>query len=66
MKFQLNSRIPHNKLKTGGMKLLDDVIKPFLIIVNCLIGFIFEFLVELPFMVIIGFHHFFGKKSPKG
>jgi len=51
-------------IKTGGKRFLDTFVKPLLIIVNCLIGFIFEFLVELPFLVILGFHHLFGKNRP--
>ena len=54
------------RIKTAGKQFLDTYVKPLLIIINCLIGFVFEFLVELPFMVILGFHHLFGKKPPKG
>jgi len=53
-----------DKIKTTGKWFLDTFVNPLLIIVNCLIGFIFEFLVELPFLVILGFHHLFGKNRP--
>ena len=49
-------------IKTAGKRFLDAFVKPLLIIFNCLIGFIFEFLIELPFLVILGCHHLYGKK----
>lgn len=51
-------------IRTAVKRFRDTFVKPFLIIINCLIGFIFEFLVELPFLVILGFHYLFRKKRP--
>ena len=54
-----------DRIKTAGKRFLDTHVKPLLIISNCLVGFIFEFLVELPFLVILGFHQLFSEKRPK-
>ncbi|MCF8053263.1 MAG: hypothetical protein K9L59_18670 [Desulfobacterales bacterium] len=44
------------------MSVLDHAVKPVLIIALCVAGLIFEFLVELPFIFIIGFHRMFGRR----
>lgn len=63
--FQHNGlAVRTEQLRTVGNRILYTFVKPFLIILNCLIGFIFEFLVELPFLVILGFHHLYSKKRP--
>lgn len=51
-------------IKTAVKRFFGTFVKPLLIIINCLVGFIFEFLVELPFLVILGFHYLFRKKRP--
>jgi hypothetical protein len=56
----VSRRLP---LKDPLVFVLDQVVKPFLIIVLCVAGLIFEFLVELPFIVIIGFHRVFGGRA---
>ena len=60
----LEKTVYKDYIKTAGKRFLDTFVKPFLIIINCLIGFIFEFLIELPFLVILGFHYLFSKKQP--
>jgi hypothetical protein len=42
---------------------LDHGVKPVLVIVLCVAGLIFEFLLELPFIFIIGFHRMFGRRG---
>ncbi len=44
------------------VSMLDRAVKPVLIIALCVAGLIFEFLVELPFIFIIGFHRMFGRR----
>jgi len=44
------------------MSVLDHAVKPMLIITVCVAGLIFEFLVELPFIFIIGFHRMFSPR----
>jgi hypothetical protein len=41
-------------LKKFLIPFLDQVVKPFLIVALCVAGLVFEFLIELPFIVIIG------------
>jgi hypothetical protein len=51
---QLHRTLPPLRKPVTGF--LDGVVKPFGIIALCLVGFVFEFLVELPFRVILAFH----------
>lgn len=44
------------------VSVLDHAVKPVLVIALCLAGLIFEFLVELPFIFIIGFHRMLGRR----
>ena len=44
------------------MSLLHQGVKPVLIIALCVAGLILEFLVELPFIFIIGFQRMFGRR----
>ena len=43
-----------NPLKKFLIPVLDQVVKPFLIVALCVAGLVFEFLTELPFIVMIG------------
>lgn len=43
---------------------LDHGVKPLLVMALCVVGFVFEFLVELPFRAILGFHRTFGRRAP--
>ena len=49
-------------LKFLLMSVLDHGVKPVLVIAVCVAGLIFEFLIELPFIFIIGFQRMFGRR----
>jgi len=55
------SRFPRKRFL---IPILDEVVKPFLIIALCVAGLIFEFLLELPFVAVIGFHRRFVGRRP--
>lgn len=42
--------------KKAVIAVLDHAVKPILIIALCVCGLVFEFLLELPFIAIVGFH----------
>jgi hypothetical protein len=50
-------------LKDKLVFVLDHAVKPILIIALCVAGLIFEFLVEFPFIVIMGLHRRFGSRG---
>ena len=53
-------------IKDVFQKTIPNVTKSILIMVFCIIGFIFEFLVELPFLLILELHVRFGRKPHRG
>jgi hypothetical protein len=46
---------------SGFIKKMSAFFKSLAIISICIIGFIFEFIVELPFLLILGLNHYFRK-----
>jgi hypothetical protein len=46
---------------SGFIKKMSAVFKSLAIISICITGFIFEFIVELPFLLILGLNHHFRK-----
>jgi hypothetical protein len=50
-------------LQKAVVAVLDHAVKPILIISLCTIGLVFEFLLELPFIAIVGFHRLRGARS---
>jgi hypothetical protein len=53
-----------SSLKRFLIRILDEVVKPFLIVALCVAGLVFEFLLELPFIAVIGFHRRFVGRRP--
>ena len=49
--------------KKAVIAVLDHSVKPILIIGLCVLGLVFEFLLELPFIAIIGFHRIRSGRS---
>ena len=50
-------------MKTFFLKTIPNFTRALLIIIVCIIGFIFEFLVELPFLLILELNERFGRKT---
>ena len=49
--------------KAALVAVLDNTVKPILIIALCVFGLVFEFLLELPFIAVIGFHRLRSGRS---